>query len=1583
MSYNGYYYSPYYGQAQQPSQTNNDAHYDGQTNRNTSYYSSSSQQLPSLTGRQSPTVPVSSSYSASPVYPYTNYTRQETSSNQPQRDPHDQGRRDSTGYPATSRATKNDLSGLGSLAYASGLGRKSPKVGTTGKPYTGYETSASVSSNLYNQPPRTHSRNATQAPQTYSPHYETAQQAPEPTDESSSQYVYKDQSRTGLPAYNPQPTAPYSSRPASTNNPASYGGDHPTYTQASSGTGDHQTYGNTTYESRPSTYETSSGTHNHNQSAQDGSEKSVPKVTKSQLKQQSSKRPRPSNNKRAERAAIAETATANTSTGSTRSSAPQDLPAIQTTIPIPTNTRSISSVRPQQDTSNRAASSRQEFQQVHQEKEANPPTIDPSQVFNQYEYQRRREAAEAEARASREAREAIEARDAAQKAEQSARPTFPIGMNANLVTASVEAGPEHLLEKSVTPTTTGPRKDDSSSEIKALFGSMFGQMRELKASNPTLFSEIWEEFKKGQPPVRASSQRPPNGSGASTSAAQIMAVSQAMISPTMPSPSLVSPDSLPNLNNVLPSAPEENSTPEQSVENLLDLGKFPAQRRRRKTKAEAQRALQEVTAAVSTEIEQQVDLARDDAISGLAKLQAARATETSQGEDLVGVSGASATDRDAQMRQALLESNTSVPTKMRPAAGMDKQRFYNATGSIAEIPDSGGHNNTNGPNTSRSASKVASGTYWPESSRRDIAVAAMNALLSDPRNNSKQLTVEEIMDVLHQEPSYVQLCEQLEGKGFMLDRRKLAQQLLQAVPRNARVPSAMSKTATNQIQPTTASMTALNTSQQSPRWPAPPQPHMSSMGTNEPLNATNSTYHDWQGSVAPEYAPSMDLPNTPTVKPEISDVPAQPISKADAARKRTFNDLVDLSKEDSEDERIKRVKLMELESSRQNQTSQPPYSSEVVQNILPLQNLQIPSKMPTAASKMQEAGLAAREQLKLATDLAQPLKRNGKKFRIYPKTLARDILISAGRHETHAPLNFHLFPLRDTFKSITNLSDLNTIRWDLLDPGGPPPGSGAIEPPPPENKETDDADDEADAEDTISFEAPDRSDVGLKPRAPYLHAPSTTTFPKPTNPPSTYPSGKRRGRPPRNSGVRPEISETSDLPRPPLTPSAVRTTSASFTPVNKSNTISPSIERVRQFRRASKENDSKVDAMDISRLDAGQPVKWQDARETFSSGLSVQVASKTSTPNLISGVKRRGRPPGALNKKTLDARTPGSSPDQPKRRGRPPGSGTKPPRFSRLRYSLNPDDGIQIPIAKSTPDKDVHIPTYPASRDPNSNPPFSGRNENRTEPVQSSDPIFHVYKCEWSGCNTQLHNLDTLRKHATKMHARVDASGSFPCNWHGCKQNNSNNNKDDERQGFVSPVEWKRHVENEHLQPIAWRFGDGPSAHNSDAENVDYLSDSHGRPITPRIVPEPPPLVVLPRSKNSRDDEDDDDDDDDLMHPVAASPIVAQRIHADRNRNTTAGASGSPASSRGGGIAVVIPMAGSRRGSGGGVGGVGGVGTTSSMRAIGGGDGADDKDEDGEVGVDDVDGDVDMMDVAGDVLDHRGYGDGMDVGYGD
>lgn len=83
------------------------------------------------------------------------------------------------------------------------------------------------------------------------------------------------------------------------------------------------------------------------------------------------------------------------------------------------------------------------------------------------------------------------------------------------------------------------------------------------------------------------------------------------------------------------------------------------------------------------------------------------------------------------------------------------------------------------------------------------------------------------------------------------------------------------------------------------------------------------------------------------------------------------------------------------------------------------------------------------------------------------------------------------------------------------------------------------------------------------------------------------------------------------------------------------------------------------------------------------------------------------------------------------------------------------------------------------------------------------EPKYQVYKCHWLDCGAELHSLEVLKKHVTKVHGRPDTGDQYRCMWRGCDLNTASSAFKD-----ISP--WLSHVDKEHLQVVAWRLGDGP-----------------------------------------------------------------------------------------------------------------------------------------------------------------------------
>lgn len=95
-------------------------------------------------------------------------------------------------------------------------------------------------------------------------------------------------------------------------------------------------------------------------------------------------------------------------------------------------------------------------------------------------------------------------------------------------------------------------------------------------------------------------------------------------------------------------------------------------------------------------------------------------------------------------------------------------------------------------------------------------------------------------------------------------------------------------------------------------------------------------------------------------------------------------------------------------------------------------------------------------------------------------------------------------------------------------------------------------------------------------------------------------------------------------------------------------------------------------------------------------------------------------------------------------------------------------------------------------------------------------PHYQVYPCKWKGCNSELDNLEKLKKHILKLHGEANSEGDYECSWGDCGTGDhidANNNirpGDEGVTSFETLDHWFKHVNKAHIQAIAWKLGDGP-----------------------------------------------------------------------------------------------------------------------------------------------------------------------------
>jgi hypothetical protein len=311
-------------------------------------------------------------------------------------------------------------------------------------------------------------------------------------------------------------------------------------------------------------------------------------------------------------------------------------------------------------------------------------------------------------------------------------------------------------------------------------------------------------------------------------------------------------------------------------------------------------------------------------------------------------------------------------------------------------------------------------TIWPPEKRSHLAAAAATYLSS--QNPTNPVESSRILSMLDGNPSYIELCEQLEQIGLKLDRAAFAKNLLTAVPY---VNSSTRKTAP-QLLPVQ-------------RAQVPPAVMRKEVATPAAaLPANNSRYPHFPESASRAATPVLVAEMVP-IKPELKP----PANKEEAARKRNLSDLIDMTLLSDEEDMGPPPKRLNADPMHSYMSPHPNFDdamlvdSEPVVNNFPIAS--VPSRAPPETTT-QPAPLLDREirhsNVVGYLDRKKALRRNN----YNPATIARDVLLACGRHPSERQLNQHLDVLRSNLPVISFDSDLSTINWDIIDPGKPPLG---------------------------------------------------------------------------------------------------------------------------------------------------------------------------------------------------------------------------------------------------------------------------------------------------------------------------------------------------------------------------------------------------------------------------------------------------------------------------------------------------------------------------------------------------------------
>ena len=601
-----------------------------------------------------------------------------------------------------------------------------------------------------------------------------------------------------------------------------------------------------------------------------------------------------------------------------------------------------------------------------------PTYIDPSQVFNPYHKEHEKRRREAAIQLEAEAKRK-QAATAASDDTGSEKPAANSGKKATKDGKEVTA----TVSDRATPV---PNEANMAAEMK----TMMEKMKEFRSKDPSLFQKLWDDMRKGgaNPAAAPNAAQSPSPKVALSTTLPEKAPAEATIS--TPAPMQASEPATVRQQAPRPRKSHHASSPhphangyrvvvEDNTEGLPDLGRFPAERRIR---------------------------------ASYNKPEAAPGTPTNIDPALVS------------------KFPSTVPGL--PASGL-------------------------APTQPLPPKNPSGGTIWPEEKRTALAEAAVKALNSTPENVSIDITSSEIKSILEQNPSYIDLCGLLEKRGLRFHRGHFARQLLSNVP---------DLTGSSQAKASPAPSTPITTGVPA-HVPNGPKPDASLL---------HSVSIPSSGLSSSQLSASAVGPHMPVIKPEGAFVPAPkpgrpakrkasfstptapeppPGSKEAMARKRDFSELVDLTQlSDNEDYVMSRwhariespspeadpLRAFQFQGAAAQQDPLAAFMGAPGPGMSAL-----PQPMPLKFDPIQpSAASPSTIQQTSKTILAKSVNKGEALRKSYydPKTVARDILIAAGRHPIERPLNAHMAGLLG--KHIELDSDLSTFDWDAIDPGGPP-----------------------------------------------------------------------------------------------------------------------------------------------------------------------------------------------------------------------------------------------------------------------------------------------------------------------------------------------------------------------------------------------------------------------------------------------------------------------------------------------------------------------------------------------------------------
>jgi hypothetical protein len=666
-----------------------------------------------------------------------------------------------------------------------------------------------------------------------------------------------------------------------------------------------------------------------------------------------------------------------------------------------------------------------------------PSFIDPSQVYNPYqqEYEKRKAAEEAEAArllAEQKQREREEEQErqrykestpvmtepAGEKRKKSRKsePNPPNASNADYRRKSDDSATLQaaaFLSFGLGSVGDGSNDDDGTADEMQL---MLQKIRQMKSKDPSKFQQLLGALTDDQP-ANSSTPQP-----------------SAQIATGTPYNATSRPDSVPR--PISKSDSNKNfhyQPPERNPENLPDLGKFPVLRRMRNKLQSSQDAPAPIDNFIR--VPSTVPMSPPRPASWSRPGTSSGTPDHAQDPSASGFKFPTTTNLKFQ--------SSSGPPHAPSPPFLSTQKASSPRQVASQIPQ---------PQPSTGASTRAPPTVWPQAKRKALAEAAVRTLLFNPLNRDKGLSPAVILQLLELNPSYPELCEKLEARGIALHRGNFAKSLLQSVPDLASSSQSAANTS-SVVSPTTQATLKF----QGAPLGQPGAQTVAQLNSSVAANSTSSGSpvipnpelgsFNWKPTAIPGQTCVPGPTPTSSQRQKFKAQPpltlAVPMGPKEAqARKRDFSDIVDLTQglDDDDDETEDEDEPPRKEPRLDNPNIDPHlfFHKPAAPPNLPMKPA--PTFGSNVPSDRQKEEVARRSSARANIDLVKPVKKTDalRRSTYNILTIARDVLLASGRHPTEAPLNAHLAKLTTRLPQIGYDADLSSLRWDVIDPGGPP-----------------------------------------------------------------------------------------------------------------------------------------------------------------------------------------------------------------------------------------------------------------------------------------------------------------------------------------------------------------------------------------------------------------------------------------------------------------------------------------------------------------------------------------------------------------